>query len=272
MDDPLPSFKKPPVVETAVSVQFKPLSEFRNGHLGLFWRQIRKDFRNSRDAIPIEPQEEQFGSDVARRARLPSLRIGAVRPAARLQMTSEDDHTMIQVQNGLLAYNWLRRDEGEYPRWHRVRRGFEGALDKFRAFLKSEDIGDIEPNQWEVTYVNHLLRGREWNSPVDWAEVLPGLIGTAAHVTGGKLETIAGKCGFALPDRSGRLHVDLAHAYTGPDEEAQEILVLQLTARGKADNEGRDLNTGLQIGHHAIVRTFSEITGERAQTIWERDQ
>lgn len=274
MNEPLPSFKDPPVVETALSVQFKPLAGMGNAHLGLFWREVRDEYPTVSDAGPIQPQVEEFTSEAAKHTRLPKFQISAAVPPARLQMASGGDgNTMIQVQNGRLVYNWRRLDRGAYPSWDRVLPGFEGALARFQSFLQAEELGNLEPNQWEVTYVNHLLRGREWDSPDDWGGLLPGLIGTAPRLEPVELETLSGKWHFVLPDKAGRLHVDLVQAYAGTEEDAREFLVLQLTGRGRvAAEEGTSLVSGLNIGHEAIVQTFTAITGKSAQAIWKREQ
>jgi hypothetical protein len=87
------------------------------------------------------------------------------------------------------------------------------------------------------------------------------------------LETLSGNWHFVLPEKTGRLHVDLLHAFTGAEDDAKELLVLQLTGRGKiAPDEGRDLIWGLNAGRRAIVGTFAAVTGERAHTIWGREQ
>lgn len=271
MDQPLPSFRKPPVIETALSVQFQPLKRMSNAHLGLFWNRVRATYPKLHDADPIEPQIERFGSDLPR-ARFPQLRIAASHPAARLRMSSEDGHVMLQLQNGRLVSNWRRLDGGnEYPRWTQVEPQFQAALRELKAFAEAEELGSIEPNQWEVTYLNHLVRGREWNGPADWQEALPGVIGTTSAVSVGRFETMGSHTHFALPNDAGRLHVELTHGFSGPDEDADELLIVQLTARGGID-ESRDVSTGLALGREAIVRSFAEIAGKRVRTeVWEQE-
>ena len=70
-----------------------------------------------------------------------------------------------------------------------------------------------------------------------------------------------------LPER-GRLHVNLQHGKL--DDGKQELLVIQLTARGAidADQSGWDLACGLQMGHHALVRTFFDACSEAALDHW----
>jgi len=270
MSQPLPSFRKPPVVETALSVQFQPLKRMSNAHLGLFWNRVRKSYPKLQDADPIEPQIERFGGDLPR-ARFPQLRIAAAHPAARLRMSSDDGHLMLQLQNGRLVFNWRRLEGGEYPRWREVEPQFQSALQELTAFAADENLGQIEPNQWEVTYVNHLVKGREWQTAAEWQAVLPGVIGTTDMVSSGSFESMGSHSHFALEGDAGRLHIELTHGFAGPDEDADELLIVQLTARGGVD-ESRNLAAGLSLGREAIVRSFAEITGERVRKeIWQQE-
>ena len=271
MDKPLPSFRSPPVIETALSVQFEPLKGMSNAHLGLFWDRVRETYPKLQDADPIEPQIERFGNDLPR-ARFPQLRIAASHPAARLRMSSEDGHAMLQFQNGRMVFNWRRLDgESEYPRWTQVEQQFQQALRELTAFAEAEELGSIKPNHWEVTYVNHLVKGREWQDPADWQDVLPGVIGTTSAASAGVFETMGCHTHFTLPDDAGRLHIELTHGFAGPEEDADELLIVQLTARGGID-ESRDVSAGLALGHEAIVRSFAEITGQRVRKeIWRQE-
>ena len=271
MSQALPSFRNPPVIETALSVQFKPLKGMSNAYLGLFWDRVRALYPKAQDADPIEPQIERFGTDLPR-ARFPQLRIAAAHPAARLRMSSEDGHAMLQLQNGRLVFNWRRLDGGEeYPRWTKVEPRFQAALQELEGFAGDEKLGSIEPNQWEVTYVNHLVRGREWRSQADWRELLPGVIGATSAVSAGEFESTGCHSHFVLPGNAGRLHIELTHGFAGPDEDADELLIVQLTARGGID-KSHGLASGLALGREAIVRSFAEITGERVRKeIWGQE-
>lgn len=257
----LPSFRTPPVVETAVSVQFKPLKRMSNAYLGLFWNRVRDAYPNLHDADPIEPQIEQFDNDVPR-LPFPQFRIATSHPPARLRMASVDGQAMLQLQNGRLVYNWRRLDgSGGYPRWASVEAHFRDAAEKLSIFARDESLGLIEPEQWEVTYVNHLLRGREWVRPSDWPLVLPGVIGATSRVGVGHFESMGCHSHFVLPGNAGRLHVELTHGFTGISEDADEVLIVQLTARGGFD-QSRDVASGLALGREAVVRAFEQITGE----------
>lgn len=270
MDRPLPSFRHPPVVETALSVQFEPIKGFGNSHLGLFWQLVRDEFPDRQDADPIEPQIERFGTGVPR-VRFPQFRVAASQPAARLRMSSADGHRMIQLQNGRLVYNWRRLRDGEYPRWHVVEPEFHRSLKTLAEFIEAEGLKPVEPTQWEVTYLNHLVRGPDWQGQGDWPKLLPGLIGSVGSVSSGVFESLGCHAHFVLPNDAGRLHIELSHGFSGPEDDDSELLVLQLTARGGVD-ESRSLTQGLALGREAIVRSFAEVTGEEVKKVWEETE
>lgn len=270
MNQDLPSYKNPPVVETVISVQFEPITGFKNAHLGLFWNQLREAYPNVEDAELIARQEEKFGEDIRLGTRLPRFQIGRAEAAARLRMVSEDNHAMVQLQSDRLVYNWRRMDEGEYPRWHSVQPCFLAAFDELNKFVDHQSLGGVKPNQWEVTYVNHLLKGREWHTPADWPKLIPGLIGDATSAKAVASESLDCKWKFLLPESRGRLHINLFNGFTAHDTHSQEVLVLQLTARGGIDTGCEDgALKGLEQGHSTIVQTFDDVTGPEAHDLWE---
>jgi hypothetical protein len=58
---PLPDFESPPVVEVAISLQFKPLEFLRSSHFGLLWQAFRREgFVRAEDHGEIEPAFEEF--------------------------------------------------------------------------------------------------------------------------------------------------------------------------------------------------------------------
>lgn len=263
--EPLPSFAHPPVVETAIAIQFPPLKGLKNVHLWAFWSSLREDYPETQDQEPIEPRLERYGEEVRKGSmRLPRL---LLRPhASRLQAISPDDHAMVQVQNGRFIFNWRRLHDGEYPRWTTTINEFQRRFGEFRRFLKDEGLGEVEPDQWEVTYVNHMLKGQEWQSREDWGRLLPGILGSPSCVAAGSLEALELKCQHLLPDERGRLYIECNSGYLTHDLE-QELLVLTLTTRGEASGD-RPADEGLEIGHRAIVTSFKQITSTEAHRLW----
>jgi len=140
-------------------------------------------------------------------------------------------------------------------------------------FVADQGLGNIEPNQLEVTYANHLLKGQDWTTPSDWGALLPGLVGTAGDGARHTLESLETSYRFILSGNSGRLHVQLQHGFAGVEQDSPEILSLQLTSRGGIDVAvGKDVDYGLALGHSAIVRQFTDFTGPEAHKRWERER
>ena len=78
---------------------------------------------------------------------------------------------------------------------------------------------------------------------------------------------------YVIPDSAGnplgRLLISVEPAYRTDDD--KPILVLQLTARGRPDDEGIEgVLRFLDTGRKWVVRGFASITSPRMHEIWER--
>ncbi len=272
MEPALPSFKKPPLVETAISLQFQSISGLKNAHLGIFWQSMRGEFPKVTDAQPLPEQIELFGTPAVRAGRFPLFRVAGAAEASRMQMASVDDRAMVQIQNGRIVSNWRRGLGGEYPRWGSVLQRFRESMRRFKETLAAEGLGAFLVNQWEVVYVNHLIKGRDWDTPADWPGLLPGIVAGAGRHTVGDLESIICRKQIIMPDNRARIHVDLLHGFSSPESAPQELLSLQITARGGvSESTDEQAYNGLEFGHAAIVRTFCDLTSPGAQKKWERE-
>src|SRR5215207_4053341 len=118
---PLPSFRRPPVVETVLGVQFDPLPAFTNAHLGAFWKTLGPNWPTAQDAPAIPPEFEQFGDDRAwRMVGSINLKLTS-KPPARMQIVNAQGTRMVQLQNGRLLYNWVGAGSDDYPRYETIR-------------------------------------------------------------------------------------------------------------------------------------------------------
>lgn len=266
--EPLPSFEQPPVIETVLGVQFKPLAGFSNAHLGAFWEKLSEDWPNVVDAPPLDPVYEQFGDDQVWKTSGLQLSLSKTRPA-RFQIRNPEKDRMVQIQNGRFHYNWVRRPTEDYPHYPRVRKEFDQHLEELRCYLDNKSLGSIDPNQWEVTYVNHIPIGTVWNQPEDWRELFPTLPMQAARTSAASLESFSGQWHFKIATDRGRLHVEIRHGRK-QSEETSELLIMTLTARGPISPDGLDLDQGLDLGHDTIVRSFAELTSSNAHKKWRR--
>lgn len=264
------SFRQPPVVETVLGVQFARLPSLTNAHLGAFWQHLGAGWLNVRDTPQLEEQFETFGEAAAWGGVQLKL---TQSPSLRLQIKNAAEDRMIQVQNGRFHYNWLGHGGEDYPRYKQVRPEFDGALSDFRRFLEKQHAGAIEPNQWEVTYVNHMPKGTVWDEPDDWLKLFNRLPGPCLGSDSLKLEGLGGLWHFEIVPQRGRLHVEIQHGRIGSPD-GQEAIVMKLTARGPiAPGEPVELGVGrgLDLGHDAIVASFRDLTSPEAHKYWGED-
>lgn len=269
----LPKFKNPPVIETVLGIQFDPLPNFSNAHLGAFWQSIGvEEWPAINDAPAIAPQFERFGEE----SRVP---VGGfmlkLTPDlnSRLQIHNSDNTRMIQVQNERLHYNWVGYSGHPYPNFNNVKPEFDKIWKAFREFIIKRKLGDLRLNQWEVTYVNHIPRGSLWNEPRDWVEIFPTLTPLPSQTSRVELESLIGEWHYTIKQRLGRLHINIAHGMQQKPTE-REIIVLNLTARGPLPSNDGTVATyedGFRVGHESIVISFKELTSEKAHNFWGLD-
>lgn len=261
------SYSNPPVVERILNVQFELLRGMSNGHLGAFWKSLGSDWPLAKDAPAVEPQFEGF-SEEDRWRRLGIALSMVELPGMRLQITNAVGDRMIQIQNGRLIFNWLKQEGREYPDYPTVRAGFLDAIARFQRFAAAENLGEIKANQWEITYLNHILHGSVWNDAKDWRFFKP--IGDVSGIGGlTSLESLSQKLQYVISENRGRLHISWQHAKRNDD--GRQMIVLNLTARGPiptTDSMERSLIDGIDVGHDAIVASFASYMSEKANAHW----
>jgi uncharacterized protein (TIGR04255 family) len=260
-------FANPPVVEVVLGVQFAPLPNFTSGHLGWFWREFRgADWVKATDAPPLPDQFEVFG----RRRWIPpgrELKLGLSLVPPRLQIANRAGDRLLQLQPTQFIYNWQRK-ESVYPSFDGVYAEFAACFRRFLDFAGEAGLGEVAPNQWEVTYVDQIPAGELWRSPSDWHRIFPGLLGPRPGIDGLNLESAGGEWHYELPPHRGRLHLALQQ---GAIDGGEPVLLLQTTVRGPIGKEsGLDLEAGLNLGHEVALRAFTAITSEEVQRAWGR--
>ncbi len=263
-------FKNPPVVETVISAQFAPLDNLNVAHIGIFWHEMLSILPEWGDASLVEAQRiEDVIEELSEGPSFQTLGVTVKEtpPDMRLQIKRSDEERMMQIQNTRFVYNWRRRTAGEYPSFAATFSEFSKYYSMFGQHLSKRKLGELQPNQWEVTYVNHIPKGTLWDKVDDWATILPGLFTPTGHGSGEvAFETMSGGWKYRLDKDRGRLHVVLQHALT---QEKDEILSLRFIARGPVDvTQGCKLESGVEIGHQAIIQTFDSIVSDEARQFW----
>ena len=252
----LPEYKKPPVVEVAIGVHFKPLNKFTTAYFGSFWSLHKKAYPKVEDQPPI--------------LELVQPELVTLPPLRRVWFQEPDGGYLIQLQSDLFILNWRKvSEDSAYVRFAEIKKRFYEAWASFKDFVKAENLGAIETTRYEVTYVNqiaeapnsfpaalarysHLITLRESNSDY----FLPEPSAVSADIQ------------FKIPDGRGTLRVVFKHG-TRPND-GGDVMQVDLAATMGAKPDESDLDEWLEVAHTWIVQGFTDLTSREAQARWER--
>jgi uncharacterized protein (TIGR04255 family) len=264
----LPDYECPPVVETYLGVQFASLTQFSIPHFGLYWAKIRQDYPEFQVHPPLGPVIEQFGTGQLTQPKL-GVELVSV-PEVRCWFIGKSGAVLTQVQKDRFIHNWrkLKRDD-VYVHYDRIKPRFIEEWKRFCEFLQEADLGKPDINQCEMTYVNHIELGEGWKSYEELNKVIAYWSGSSSGDFLPAPESVSIGARYLLPDKKGRLHVEMQPAIRQQD--AKEILQLNITARGKP--ESCDLEHVLEwfdLAHQWIVRGFTDFTAKEMHGFWRR--
>lgn len=265
IDKSLPEYKKPPVIEVVCGVQFEEIKSLQSVHYGEFWQRIKRDYPKTEDMPPLR---EIFES---KEALAPSVQLEAFEmpPLRRIFFVDNTDNYLLQMQPTRFLANWRKRSEtDEYPRFSKAYDRFINGLNEFESFVKN--LIGISPvvNQFELTYINHMLE-KDIPYPIGMKYYLSFL---ALNMERAEAflpvpRSFQSRLQFALPNSSGVLHITVSH---GRRNDGQKVMVLDLTARGPAKNGIIGMEEWFKLAHEWIVRGFTDITSTAAHKEWER--
>ena len=263
----LPRYENPPVVELVCGILFESLHKFLAPHIGLLWEIFRTEYPNMRQIMPLAPLIERFDATPSPAVSLPDD--FPLHP--RVWFETKDGTGLIQVQRDRFLYNWKKvKPDDKYLHYDYVIRKFANCLSQFESFLRDNELGEIRPIQYEMTYVNHIPKGEGWNSLNEVGRVFPDISwrnGMNRFFT--ELEGLNVQTSFRLPERQGRLHAAIRYGIRQPD---QPILLLDLTCRGVGEDKSQSaMWQWFDIAHQWIVRGFADLTSAEIQkSIWRR--
>ena len=263
--DDTPKFDAPPVIETALSVEFKPLVKWGIPHFGLFWQLIRRDFPEFSVQPPLASEIETFDKPKVATAQISFV----TAPEVRCWFFDSSADRLIQVQQDRFVHNWRRTGGQPYPSYDKVKPRFESNWDVFCTFLGDEELGSPEVVQCELSYVNHFESGREWQTMSDLPEILSPWSGQFSEGFLPTPETIQLSVNFLLPDNRGRLRVGLQPVIRMADRKV--ILQLSMIARGApASSDKASILEWFDLGHEWIARGFADLTSAKMHRLWQR--
>lgn len=264
---PLPDYANPPVVEVVCGIVFKPITRLLTPYLGLLWERYRAEYPEAQEVAPLDPIFERYDEPPQ-----VMLNISNVPPLPRIWFIQEKGNGTIQVQRDRFLHNWRKVEPNdEYPRYHVVMEMFKDRLSRFRRFLAENELGDIDPLQYEMTYINHIPEGDGWSGLGEIGRVLPDFSFRAKKER--FLPSPSGinwQTTFTLPRKEARMHV--VARYVKMRETGQPLLLLELTVRGIGEDKSLEgMQSWFDLAREWIVRGFSDLTDQHIQrTIWKK--
>jgi uncharacterized protein (TIGR04255 family) len=264
------SFRDPPVTEVAFAIQFGA-DVVDLELLGDIAAAVRDEFPARSTQPALAPIAEDFG--LLPPAPTVILQMGPQLP--RSWFSSSDGTRLIQVQADRVAYNWRQADPSlPYPRYGTLR---QELIEKVLPLISDDEgSGALPPiNFVELTYINELL----WpeSEPRGQRPRLGRFIRSLQPFGGEFLEEpedarlqarwrIAGDDGAPR----GRLYASIEPAFRS---DQRPVYYLTLTARLRATNpDALGTVALLDEAHVWIVKGFADLTSDKMQDIWERDE
>jgi uncharacterized protein (TIGR04255 family) len=267
----LPKYDKPPVIEVVCGILFRSIEDLLAPHLGLLWEKFRPEYSTCQEVPPIAPTIEHF-EDSPQQVQ---LQFSNKPPLPRIWFLHPDG-SIIQVQRDRFLYNWKKmRPEDKYPHYSEVVEKFKNHLSSFQGFLKEQELGVVEPLQYEMTYVNLIPEGEAWQTTSDTGAVFPDFTWQPKSPRGDAQrflslpEGINWRTSFVLPNNMGRLHVHIQKGQLR--ENGQQVFRFELTARGIGENKSLEsMPNWFDFAHESIVRGFADLTGYQVQRdVWK---
>jgi uncharacterized protein (TIGR04255 family) len=264
-----PAFDSPPVIETALGVEFKPLDSWSIPHFGLFWERIREEFPSYTVQPPLASQIETFSQGPAIPGPYQMDFQLFLQPDVRCWFFHSEQERLIQVQRDRFIHNWRKIGDHIYPRYHTIRPKFQDSWKTFLDFLKSERITTPEVAQCEVSYINHIEIEQPWKSMADLADMFPVWAGVRTDGFLPTPEVVQLATSFAIADGGGRLRINLQPAIRTTD--LRQVLQLTVSARGVPRSSDTDaILDWLDLGHLWVVRGFADFTSTKMHSLWKR--
>ena len=265
----LPDYDNPPVSEVVFGIQFSNLENLKAPHTGILWEKLgRKEYPECKEMPPLAHTIESFG-EVHPQSPAITIEEFSHPPLPRLFFISALKNELIQVQVDRLHQNWRKlKREDEYPRYVKLYPKFVNSWQVFDSFVKELNLGPLRPNQYELTYVNHIPRGEGWINLSDLQNVFRDFQSELDNRFLREPENISWRKTYRLPNDSGRLHVSLRLAVSR--ESKDRVVILDLTARGFITKK---MDAWFDMAHQWIVRGFTDLTSQSVQeSVWRRKQ
>lgn len=256
-------FVNPPINEVVCGVQLDGLEKWQTPHFGLLWQQVRESYPIFEDQQPLTVL-----SDPMAESETPRLGLGGpLVPLRRVWLIDAARQHMMQVDPPRFLLNWRKiKDSDSYPRFQATFAKFTESLDVLNAFINEHSLGEPRFSHYELSYINHILghenfprAAEKYLSFYTWSQRQHSLESPIALSISLRLP---------LPEKRGMVFISAKHGTRKSDN--KQVLILELTARGTADQSGGDMRDWFDLAHATLLEGFVELTTAEAHQVWGR--
>jgi uncharacterized protein (TIGR04255 family) len=256
----LPTYARPPVVEVALGVSFRPLASALDfGALADLRARWHADYPLTQQHTTLPPT-----SFLGHRTFPTIVEVGAV--PIRVWLLNETQDRLVQVQEDRLVANWRAAGgSGLYPRYEALRSDFDARWDDFQQFMEERAPGGVRPTAVEVTYIN-VVKPEVLSEEPELSDVMRNQLPIESHL--GKPVQASSTYVFDTSKVDGyqsQLNVVSNLDATG----TSQSLVVQISALA-AVNESKEIFVAMDAAHQHVVQFFDEITAESMRELWGR--
>lgn len=256
----LPAYRDPPAFETLMAFHFAPI-KWGIPHFGLFWSELQGQYPHFEVHPPIGEFQISFESGKPD---------AAITLPVQCWFINVAKDRLIQIQNSAFLQSWRKASaEGRYLHYDELRPHFWQEWQRFCDFSAKQQLGTPNVLQCEVSYINHLERGKGWQKFSELNRVFPSIGELSGREFLGRPEAANLNLSFVMPTQDGRLTISIQPAVRQTDQ--KEIIQLTITGRCRpTSNETAALEHGLNICHDWVVRGFDDFTSREMHRIWEK--
>jgi len=241
-------FTNPPIVEVLLGISLEDIG-LSSVHFGLYWQTIQARFPLQVDKPVISlGEDEDF----------------QIPPLPRAVFMSSDSKKLIQLQNNFFCFNLKHSNEYKYPHFEEIFTDFLNEWTHFQKWCEEQQIElSLQPNRYELTYMNLLDKDVGWNNAVDNPEIFTFLNSSSGDFLGSP-DSQSALLNFSLPGEDGILIVEIDHRIS--EEEESDFLLFRLTIN--SFDISKDVTAWFQLAHNYMVKSFLDLTTKNARKTW----
>ena len=250
-------YENPPINEIICGILFNEIQKLQTGHFGVLWHKFRPDFKVSEDQNLIDPIPQE---DLSNRGLF---------PLPRVLFIHRNDNEVIQAQRNLFFHNWRKkRYDDIYPGYNTVIANFEKYLSCFQEFLAEENLGDLVPKRYEITYVDLILENAGWETLNNLQHIFPSFVTLKdRNKLLADIREINWSMTVGLPNDSGQLHLSIRNDQRVGD--GRHLLRIEFTAF--SDQPYEPMRNWFNYAHEVIIELFTNLMSDEIQyQLWGR--